>query len=133
MTHHSDPLQVYQAGPTTVVGFGGRDLLDDVNLADCRERMLAIIDEHRCSVLAFDMTGVKLIPSGLLGLLASIRSHGVDVHIYNPSHDVQEVLEVTNLIRMMPVHHVAVPIPVESSSDSFAVFGEETPDDDLDG
>ena len=34
--HDTDPLQVYQAGPTTVVGFGGRDLLDDVNLADCR-------------------------------------------------------------------------------------------------
>jgi anti-anti-sigma factor len=124
-----DPLQVYQAGPTTVVGFGGRDLLDDVNLAECRERMLSIIDEHKCHVLAFDMTGVKLIPSGLLGLLASIRSHGVEVHIYNPSIDVQEVLEVTNLIRMMPVHRVAVPVPQEARSDSYIMFG----DDDSEG
>ncbi len=128
---YTDPLQVYQAGPTTVVGFGGRDLLDDVNLAECRERMLSIIDEHKCSVLAFDMTGVKLIPSGLLGLLASIRSHGVNVHIYNPSIDVQEVLEVTNLIRMMPVHRVAVPIPADGRSDSYAMFGEDEFDDDL--
>lgn len=121
---YTDPLQVYQAGSTTVVGFGGRDLLDDVNLAECRERMLSIIDEHKCGVLAFDMTGVKLIPSGLLGLLASIRSHGVEVHIYNPSIDVQEVLEVTNLIRMMPVHHVAVPIPADAGSDSYVMFGD---------
>lgn len=132
MTHHSDPLQVYQAGPTTVVGFGGRDLLDDVNLAECRERMLSIIDEHHCNVLAFDMTGVKLIPSGLLGLLASIRSHGVEVHIYNPSPDVYEVLEVSNLIRMMPVHQVAVPIPTQGRSDSYAVFGDESLDNEFD-
>jgi anti-anti-sigma factor len=100
-------LQIYEEGPVTVVGFGGSDVLDDVNVAVCRDEMLALVDRTQCQTLAVDLTGVKLVPSGLLGLLASIRRRGVDVHIYNPSPDVREVLSVTNLDRLMPVHDVA--------------------------
>lgn len=107
-------LEVYQPGETTVVGFGGRDVLDDVNLADCREELLTLIRQTGCRVLAFDMTGVQLIPSGLLGLLASVRGRGADVHIYNPSPDVREVLSVTKLETLMPVFEVPVHRPASS-------------------
>ena len=99
-------MEVYSVGPTTVVGFGGRDLLDTVNLAACREEIVALIAREHCRVLAFDLTGVKLIPSGLLGLLSSIRQLGAEVHLYNPSDDVREVLSVTNLDRLMPIFEV---------------------------
>jgi anti-sigma B factor antagonist len=99
-------MEVYAAGPTTVVGFGGREVLDTVNLALCREEIVALIAREKCRVLAFDLTGVRLIPSGLLGLLASIRQLGAEVHLYNPSDDVREVLSVTNLDRLMPVHEI---------------------------
>ena len=99
-------LDVYSIGPTTVVGFGGRDVLDGVNLAACREEIVALIAREHCRVPAFDLTGVKLIPSGLLGLLASVRQLGTEVHLYNPSSDVREVLSVTNLDRLMPVHDI---------------------------
>lgn len=98
-------LEVYEVGQVTVAGFGGRDVPDDVNLVACREEILALIEREKCSVLAFDLTGVKLLPSGLLGLLASIRQHGVEVHIYNPSDDVRDVLETTNLHTLMPIHY----------------------------
>jgi anti-anti-sigma factor len=104
-------LQVYHTGPTTVVGFGGEDVLDGVNLVLCRDEMLKLIEHEKCQVLAFDLTGVKLLPSGLLGLLTSIRQHGVEVHIYNPSEDVRDVLSVTNLDKVMPVHEVEVNRP----------------------
>lgn len=99
-------MEVYSVGPTTVVGFGGRDLLDTVNLAACREELVALIAREHCRVLAFDLSGVKLIPSGLLGLLASIRQLGAEVHLYNPSDDVREVLSVTNLDRLMSIFEV---------------------------
>ena len=99
-------MEVYSVGPTTVVGFGGRDVLDSVNLAACREEIVALIAREKCQVLAFDLSGVKLLPSGLLGLLASIRQLGAEVHLYNPSDDVREVLSVTNLDRLMPVHEI---------------------------
>lgn len=99
-------LQVYQAGKLTVVGFGGRDVLDHLNLVDCRDEITALIKEHQCEILAFDLTGVRLMPSGLLGLLASLRQLGVEVHLYNPSPDVREVLEITKLDQVLELHYV---------------------------
>ena len=101
-------LRIYEIGPTTVVGFGGADVLDTVNLAHCRQELGDLIQQHNVEVLAFDLTGVVLVPSGLLGLLASLRQTGVEVHIYNPSADVREVLEVTHLDDIMPIREVDV-------------------------
>jgi len=104
-----DPIiEVYATGPTTVVGFGGKDLMDQVNLADCRDSLLELLSQTKCEILAFDLTGVLLIPSGLLGLLASLRKEGIEVHLYNPSLDVRDVLETTNLNQIMPIHEVDI-------------------------
>lgn len=99
-------LRVYKTGRLTVVGFGGCDVLDHINMADCRDEIVALIQQNQCEVLAFDLTGVTLIPSGLLGLLASTRNHGVEVHLYNPSDDIRDVLEVTKLDQVMQIHEV---------------------------
>lgn len=108
MPSDSKILEVYQAGRLTVVGFGGHDVLDCVNIADCRDELTTLIAEHSCQSLAFDLTGVKLLPSGLLGLLASLRNLGVQVMIYNPSRDIREVLEITNLDQLIEIHEVKV-------------------------
>ena len=110
----SHPIEIYATGETTVVGFGGKDLPDDVNLAACREWLIRLIREQQCRVLAFDLTGVLLMPSGLLGLLASLRNEGTEVHLYNPSDDVREVLEITHLSELMPIHDIDVERPPES-------------------
>ena len=109
-------LEVYQAGPTTVIGFGGRDVLEDVNVAAYRKELIQLIERENCQVLAVDLTGVKLVPSGLLGLLTSIREHGVAVHIYNPSDDVREVLATTRLDTLMEVHDVDVDVPTRDDA-----------------
>ena len=70
-------LQVYRAGPVTVVGFGGRDVFDDTNVAACRDELMALIDQHQCTQIHVDLTGVRLVPSGLLGLLATIRRRDI--------------------------------------------------------
>lgn len=106
-----DVLKVYEAGELTVVGFGGKDVLDDVNVADFRDEVSALVKKHGCKVLAVDLTGVTLIPSGLLGLLASLRQLGIDVHIYNPSDDVRDVLEVTKLNEVFQIHEVGLSGP----------------------
>ncbi|TWT56853.1 hypothetical protein KOR42_02080 [Thalassoglobus neptunius] len=110
MNEETAILEVYSVGPTTVVGFGGRDVLDTVNVAVCRDEILKLIENVNCEVLAFDLTGVKLLPSGLLGLLASIMKQNVAVHLYNPSPDISEVLETTKLNTIMEVYFVDVPI-----------------------
>jgi len=102
------PLEVYQAGQLTVIGFGGREVLDDMNVAECRDELVQLIREHNCNVLALDLTRVRLVPSGLLGLLASIRKQGIEVHLYNPSADIREVLEITKLDELLQVHFVEI-------------------------
>ena len=62
----------------------------------------------RCTTLAFDLTGVRFIPSGLLGVLASIKRQGVEVHLYNASDDIREVMEITKLDKVFQLHEVAV-------------------------
>lgn len=101
-------LEVYKAGELTVIGFGGREVLDDLNVADCRDELVSLIREHDCKVLAFDLTRVRLIPSGLLGLLASIRKQGVEVHLYNPSADIRDVLDITKLDQVLELHELEI-------------------------
>jgi len=101
-------LEVYQAGELTVIGFGGREVLDDMNVSECRDELVELIRTHDCKVLAFDLTRVRLIPSGLLGLLASIRKQGVEVHLYNPSADIREVLEITKLDQVLQLHELEI-------------------------
>lgn len=109
MATRQNILTVYELGELTVVGFGGHEILDQMHVADFRDEVTALIEEHNCKVLAIDLTGVALIPSGLLGMLASLRKSGVEVHLYNPSDDVREVLSVTHLDRCLPIHQVDIP------------------------
>jgi len=101
---HHDVLRVYETGPLTVVGFGSDELPDRIDLGECRDEIVELLTLHDCKDLAFDLTGVRYIPSGMLGLLASLRKLGVQVHLYNPSVDVREVLQVTHLDQLFKIH-----------------------------
>ena len=97
-------LEVYEAGRLTVVGFGGKEIFDEVSIANCRDELLQLVNEHDCRDLAFDLTGMNLLPSGLLGVLTSLRNMGIEIHLYNPSDDIREVLQITKLDRLIQVH-----------------------------
>ena len=108
MPIHHDMLRVYETGPLTVVGFGASEVLDQIDLAECRDEIMELLKLHDCKVLAFDLTGVRYVPSGMLGLLASLNRLGIEVHLYNPSSDVREVLQITRLDQLFKIHEVVV-------------------------
>ncbi|MFO0917708.1 MAG: STAS domain-containing protein [Planctomycetaceae bacterium] len=99
-------LKVYQTGELTVVGFAGQDVPDEICLAGYRDQMSRLIDDHHVKVMAVDLSGVKLVPSGMLGLLVSIRKRVERVELYNPSADVSEVLRMTNLEKLFDIKTV---------------------------
>jgi anti-anti-sigma factor len=101
-------LKIYEAGKLTVVGFGSHEILDQIVVSDCRDEIANIIAQSGCQTLAFDLTGVKLIPSGMLGMLSSLGRLGVQVCLFNPSDEIREVLEITRLDSILQVHSVAV-------------------------
>ena len=99
-------LQIYHSGPLCVAGFGGRDTF---SVKGIRDELLELVKVQQCETLALDLTGVKLIPSGMLGLLSSIRDLGIEIHLYNPSEDIREVLEITRMNQFMQLHDVEIP------------------------
>jgi anti-anti-sigma regulatory factor len=104
-------LRVYSAGPVTVLGFGGQDVPSEFNAAHYRAAITDLVRLNSSSTVAFDLTGVRLVPSGMLGLLVSltrIKDLPLIVQVFNPSQDVREVLEVTKLNRMIEVHEVNI-------------------------
>jgi anti-anti-sigma factor len=99
-------LQIYQTGPMTVVGFGGEDVPDEVCIAAYRQQLTELIKEHQCQTLAFDLTGVKLIPSGMLGVLVTLRKLVPKIELYNASEDIRGVLQMTNLVSLFELKEV---------------------------
>jgi anti-anti-sigma regulatory factor len=101
-------IKIYQTGELTVVGFGGKDVPDEVCIAAYREQLLDLIAEHGTKVLAFDLTGVLLVPSGMLGVLTTLRQRVDRLEIYNPSADVREVLRLTKLERLFDIKEISL-------------------------
>ena len=104
-------LKVYRVGETTVLGFGGQDIPSEFNAAHYRAAISDLLLANNCRIVAFDLTGVQLVPSGMLGLLVSLKNlEGLQptVQIFNPSQDVREVLQITKLNTMIEVHEVDV-------------------------
>lgn len=99
-------LKVYQTGELTVVGFGGQDVPDEVCIAGYREQLFKMVEENQCKVLAFDLTGVTLVPSGMLGVLTSLRSKVDQIELYNASKDIKEVLQMTKLDQLFSIKDV---------------------------
>lgn len=101
-------LEVYQAGELTVVGFGGREILEQVSLIEYRDELQALTDEVGCETLAIDLTGVRIVPSGMLGILASLHSKGIQIQLFNAGEEIREVLEITKLDQLFNLHEVEV-------------------------
>ena len=102
-------LKVYSVGPTTVLGFAGEDIPSEFNVAHHRAAISDLLKMHNSTVVAFDLTGVHLVPSGMLGLLVSLKKlEGINptVQVFNPSTDVREVLRISKLDTLIEVHEV---------------------------
>ena len=86
-------LEIYHAGPVTVVGFGGRQVEARIDFAPYRDVLTKLVKQHQCRVLAVDLSGVMLAPAGLLGVLVPIRKMVDRIEIHNPSESARLTLE----------------------------------------
>jgi len=100
VTQPADPnlLKITTHGTAITIGFNRVDIPDEVCIAGYRDQVFQLLDKHPdCKTLTFDVTGIKLMPSGMLGLLASLKKRVSDIEVLNPSRDVREALRVTRL------------------------------------
>ncbi len=108
MEYEPKTFKIYQEGELSVVGFRSGADLHRLDLALCRDELAKLVEENQCQFLAFDLTNIRVFPSGMLGLLASLRRLNVEVHLYNASADIVEVLEITGLKRFLKLHQVSL-------------------------
>jgi anti-anti-sigma factor len=94
---------VYKTGKLTVIGFDGRHLREPGGSEACRDELLRLVDSNACEVLVVDLMDVDIVSSWILGVLAVVRSKGVDVELYHPSAEVRDVLAVTHLDDLLHV------------------------------
>ncbi len=109
-------LKVYSVGPVTVLGFAGQDVPSEFNVAHYRVAISELLKLNTSNVVAFDLTGVRLVPTGMLGLLVSltrIPDLPLTVQLFNPSKDVRQVLAITKLDRMIEIHEVEVEVDID--------------------
>jgi hypothetical protein len=96
-------LTFVRDGSRVIVGFNSTDVPDEVCVAGYREQLLKIVQESGCKVLTFDLTGIRILPSGMLGLLVTLKNRGQAIELLNPSVDIQEVLRVTRLLTLFSI------------------------------
>ncbi len=101
-------IRVYETGETTVIGFGDGEMPDQIDIPAMRDEIVELLKQHQSTGIAVDLTGVPYVPSAMLGLLASLKKSGYDVHLYNPSQNVRRVLEVTRLNRLFQLHDLGI-------------------------
>jgi hypothetical protein len=104
----TDPnlLRITQNGSEIVIGFNRVDIPDEVCIAGYRDQLLQLLDRNaECRSLTFDVSGIKLLPSGMLGLLASLKKRVGNIEVLNPSRDVLEALRVTRLTTIFKIRN----------------------------
>jgi len=108
MSTGSSALELYHAGPLTVIGFYGRPVLEGITVLDCRNELEQIAQKYTCQTMVFDLTNLKIVPSGMLGLFASIKKSGIDVLLFNAGPEIKEVLKTTRLDTLIEMFEVDV-------------------------
>jgi len=101
----ADPalLNLVRDGERVVVGFNSTDVPDEVCVAAYRTQLLKFVQESECKVLTFDCTRIKILPSGMLGLLVTLKKRGLEIELLNPIADIVEVLRITKLNSLFTV------------------------------
>lgn len=101
----ADPgaLNFVRQGRRAVVGFNSLAIPDEMCIANYRQQLLTYIQEANCDVMAFELAGIKMLPSGMLGLLVTLQKRGVQIELLNPIPDIVEVLRITRLDSLLTV------------------------------
>ncbi|MEW4529654.1 MAG: STAS domain-containing protein [Maioricimonas sp. JB045] len=105
MTELSKHFHLYKRGKLTLIGFDARHLDDPTIAAECLDRLLELVDSHQCEVLVVDLMDVKVVSSWILGVLAAVKRHGIDVELYHPTAELRDVLATTHLEDLLHIRH----------------------------
>lgn len=107
-------LEVLESGTSGIVRFK-RDIADFSHKAgQLHEELSKFVGDTECLKLVIDLRDTQYLPSSVLGALIQLHNQGTEVHLANAGESVVEVLQVTQLSRMIHSNEVDVdPWPVD--------------------
>ena len=108
MNSSTNLISVYAAGEVTVVGFGDHAHMDFINLTDCQQELLALIRQNKVRTLAFDLSKITMVPSGMLGMIASMHKLVKKVLVFNPCEEIRDIFEITKLGNIVKICYVEI-------------------------
>lgn len=90
-------LKLTQHDGRIQVAFIEKDVPDESQVATYRLQLLSFIQQTGCRDLTFDLEGLKLLPSRMLGFFVALKNEGHDVELVNVSPFIQDIFRVTKL------------------------------------
>jgi hypothetical protein len=97
-------VTISRMGRHATIEFHGIEVLGDQDcLAPHRAQLMQLIDDPECDLVTFDLTGVRIVLSGMLGFLASATRRCREVEVRNPSPEVLELLQITRLDTLLMI------------------------------
>jgi anti-anti-sigma factor len=85
------------------VSFNYKDLPDEARVAKYRTQLLEFVQRTNCKSLTFDLAGIKILPSRMLGLFVNLRNEGHDIELVNLEQAVQDIFRITKLGPMFTI------------------------------
>lgn len=101
---HYGIFETHPSEQAVQVQFSGDCVPDQINIAEAREQLSAILRDHGSLCLIFDFTNVKRVGGTFLALLAGFARQGNAIQIDNPSVDLREILHITKLDQHLRIH-----------------------------
>jgi anti-anti-sigma factor len=99
----ADLLRLTQIGTRVHVSFSDKDVPDESRVEAYRIQLVNFIQRTSCRDLTFDLEGIKLLPSRMLGFFLALKKEGRDIELVNVSPFVQDIFRVTKLDQFVTI------------------------------
>ena len=107
VSNDSNLLNLVHSGSRILIGFNYREMPDETRVDRFRVQLLDFVHRTKCKSLTFDLKGLKILPSRMLGFFVSLKNDGHDVELINMELGVQDIFRVTKLGPLFTIHPVS--------------------------
>ena len=94
-------IEMFRTEDVISVTFPSETFLGEVILPGLRDKLQELLNQHKTSIVRFDLSDVVVVTSEILGFFVSLRGKSVRVQICNPSDDVRTTVELTKLDQLL--------------------------------
>lgn len=99
-------FDVIEEGTFSIVRFRTDIEEASTRASEVYDDLTRFVGQVECLKLAIDLSAMRYIPSSILGIFARLPGQGIEVHLAGASPDIIEVLQVTQLDRILHVNKI---------------------------